>query len=98
MDSSARSQALTDEDRDLLQKLSRVGNILGAVVTGILEDSISREEQIGFVYWLADAAEAMRARAERTHEVIEGSVVGEMTSSIEPHDQTSCRVRENESS
>jgi hypothetical protein len=46
-----------DEDRDLLQKLSRVGNVLGDVVAGILQDTISRDEQIGFVYWLADAAE-----------------------------------------
>jgi hypothetical protein len=67
---------VNDEDRDLLQKLSRVGNVLGDVVTGILEDSISRDEQICFVYWLADAAEAMRARAFRTPgEVIEGSII-----------------------
>jgi hypothetical protein len=76
---------VNDEDRDLLQKLSRVGNILGDVVAGILEDSISREEQIGFVYWLADAAEAMRARAYRTPcEVVEGSVIKTRADDGEP--------------
>ena len=69
---------MNDEDRDLLQKLSQVGNILGDVVAGILHDTISRDEQIGLVYWLADAAEAMRARAFRTPgDVIEGSVIEE---------------------
>jgi hypothetical protein len=81
---------MDDEDRDLLQKLSRVGNILGDVVAGILEDSISRDEQIGFVYWLADAAEAMQARAFRTcGDVVAGEVIEEMTRPVEPHDQTS---------
>jgi hypothetical protein len=81
---------MDDEDRDLLQKLSRVGNILGDVVAGILEDSISRDEQIGFVYWLADAAEAMQARASRTcGDIVQGKVIEEMTSPVEPHDQTS---------
>ena len=81
---------MDDEDRDLLQKLSRVGNILGDVVAGILEDSISRDEQIGFVYWLADAAEAMQARAFRTcGEVVEETVIEETTSPVEPHDQIS---------
>jgi hypothetical protein len=78
--SNVGEDPMDDEDQDLLQKLNRVGNILGDVVAGILENSISRDEQIGFVYWLADAAEAMHARAFRTcGDTVEGKVIEEVT-------------------
>lgn len=62
------------EDEELLLSLSRISKDSGTFALGVLENSISRDDQIAFGYRLVDLAEAIRERALRTAGlVIDGS-------------------------
>ncbi|MGH3795114.1 MAG: hypothetical protein ACRDSP_09505 [Pseudonocardiaceae bacterium] len=66
---------MTDEDEALLLALSRVGRDSGDFALGVLENSMSRDDQIAFGHRLVNLAEAIRERALRTAgPIIEGSV------------------------
>lgn len=66
---------MTLDDEVLLLTLSRISKDSGTFALGVLEDSISRDDQIAFGHRLVDLAEAIRERASRTSGlIIEGSV------------------------
>ncbi len=66
---------MTREDEALRLALSRVSKDSGAFVLDVLENNISRDDQITFDHRLADLAEAIRERALRIAGlVIEDSV------------------------
>lgn len=66
---------MTRDDETLLIALARISNDSGTFALGVLENSISRDDQIAFGHRLVDLAEAIRERALRTADlVIEGSV------------------------
>lgn len=63
------------EDEEVLLALSRINIDSGIFALGVLENSISRDDQIAFGHRLVDLAEAIRERALRTAGlVIDGSV------------------------
>lgn len=65
---------MTHGDEELLLALSRISKDSGSFALGVLENSISRDDQIAFGHRLVDLAEAIRERALRTAGlVIEGS-------------------------
>ncbi len=67
---------MTRDDEELLLALSRIGKDSGTFALGVLEDSISRDDQIIFGHRLVDLAEAIRKRALRTAGlIIEGSII-----------------------
>ncbi|MGQ0776765.1 MAG: hypothetical protein ACT4NY_20490 [Pseudonocardiales bacterium] len=57
---------MTDEDEDVLLALSRINIDSGTFALGVLDNSISRDDQIAFEHRLVDLAEAIRERALRT--------------------------------
>ncbi len=66
---------MTREDETLLLGLSRISKDSGAFALGVLENSISRDDQLAFGHRLVDLAKAIRERALRTAGlVIEGSL------------------------
>lgn len=66
---------MTREDEEVLLALSHISKDSGAFALGVLENSISRDDQIAFGRRLVDLAEAIRERALRTGGlVIDGSV------------------------
>jgi hypothetical protein len=62
---------VNEEDRELLMLLGSVGLRVAEIVTGLFEDSLSRDEQIAFGHQLVDLAEGFRQRALRTPLVID---------------------------
>lgn len=70
-----RPVVMTHEDEELLRSLSRISKDSGVFALGVLENSISPDDQIAFGCRLVDLAEAIRKRALRTPGlVIDGSV------------------------
>lgn len=66
---------MSHEDEELLLALARISKDSGAFALGVLENSISRDDQIAFCCQLVDLAVAIRKRARRTVGlIIEGSV------------------------
>ncbi|MGH4007577.1 MAG: hypothetical protein ACRDTH_05310 [Pseudonocardiaceae bacterium] len=66
---------MTCEDEERLLALSRIGKDSGSFALGVLENSISRDDQIAFGDQLVNLAKAIRQRALRTAGlVIEGVV------------------------
>lgn len=68
------SRIMTDEDRALLLELSRLNKACGEFGMGLMEDNLSRADQLAFGAWLVDMAELIRGRALRTPVVIESEV------------------------
>jgi hypothetical protein len=67
---------MEDLDELILMQLKGINEEAGPFVVGILNDDISRDEQISFAHRLVDLAEAIRDRALQTPGmVIEGGVV-----------------------
>jgi len=73
---------MTDEDEDVLLALSRINIDSGTFALGVLNNSISREEQIAFGYRLVDLADAIRQRALRTAGLVIDGCVREDTSAL----------------
>ena len=66
---------MTDDDRQLLLELRRMTEACGAFCAGVIENDLSREDQVALSDWLADLAERIRERGLRTPVVIEGEAV-----------------------
>ncbi len=67
---------MTLDDETLLLALSRISKGSGAFALGVLENSISRDDQIAFGRQLVDLANAFRERSRRTPGlIIDGSTV-----------------------
>lgn len=65
---------MTDEDRQLLCELRRMANACGAFCAGVIENDLSRDEQLALGIQLVNIAERIRDRALRTPVVIEGDI------------------------
>lgn len=66
---------MTDEDRQLLLELRRMTDACGAFCAGVIENDLSRDDQLALSDWLTDMAECVRKRALKTPVVIEGEGV-----------------------
>ncbi|MGH3800966.1 MAG: hypothetical protein ACRDTD_12650 [Pseudonocardiaceae bacterium] len=66
---------MTDNDRQLLLELRRMADACGAFCAGVIENDLSRDDQLDLSAWLADMAERIRERGLRTAVVIEGEAV-----------------------
>jgi hypothetical protein len=66
---------MTDDDRQLLLDLRRMTDACGEFCAGVIENDLSRDDQLALSTRLADLAERIRDRALRTPLVIEGEVV-----------------------
>ncbi|MGH3870060.1 MAG: hypothetical protein ACRDSR_00860 [Pseudonocardiaceae bacterium] len=66
---------MTDDDRQLLLELRRMADACGAFCAGVIENDLSRDDQLALSAWLADMTERIRKRALRTPVVIEGEAV-----------------------
>ena len=66
---------MTDDDRQLLLELRRMTEACGAFCAGVIENDLSREDQLALSDWLADMAERIRDRGLRTPVVIEEETV-----------------------
>ena len=66
---------MTDEDRQLLLDLRRMTDACGLFCAGVIEDDLSREDQLALGDWLANMAGRIRKRARSTPVVIEGEAV-----------------------
>ncbi|MBX7268810.1 hypothetical protein KIF24_24175 [Micromonospora sp. Llam7] len=64
-----------DETMAILRELKDISNASGEFVTGILEDSLTYDEQINFALRLVRLAEQIKARADRTPVVVDGEVI-----------------------
>ena len=73
--SNEASAILNEHDRDLLMRLGTVGKRISGIVTGLFEDTLTRDEQTHFADQLIEVAEGFRRRVHRTPLVIEGDVV-----------------------
>lgn len=56
---------MNDADRELLHELSRVNRTSGDFAVAVMENTISRDEQIAFAYRLVELAERIRDRAQQ---------------------------------
>lgn len=65
---------MTDEDRQLLCELRRMTQACGAFCAGVIENDLSRDDQLALGIRLVNMAERIRDRALRTSVVIEGDV------------------------
>jgi hypothetical protein len=66
---------VSEDDHELLMLLGSVGLRVSEIVTGLFEDSLTRDEQIAFGHQLVNLAEGFRQRALRTGGmVIEGDI------------------------
>ena len=63
---------MNEQDRELLMLLGGVGNRVSEMVTGLFEDTLTRDEQIAFGHQLVELAESFRQRVLRTPLVIDG--------------------------
>lgn len=71
------ASVMNAEDRLILLMLKNLSRDSGSFAVGILNDSLTRDEQIEFGHRLVDLAEAIRQRAvgiPTTVEVLDGSV------------------------
>ncbi|MGH3900384.1 MAG: hypothetical protein ACRDTA_19500 [Pseudonocardiaceae bacterium] len=66
---------MTDEDRQLLLELRRMTNACGAFCVGVIENDLSRDDQLALGEWLREMAGRIRERGMRTAVVIEGEAV-----------------------
>lgn len=66
---------MTDDDRRLLLALRRMADACGEFCAGVIEDDLSRDEQLALSVGLSDMAERIRDRALSTPVVIEGETV-----------------------
>lgn len=66
---------MTDDDRQLLLDLRRMTDACGVFCAGVIENDLSRDDQLALGDWLADIAGRIRRRALRTPVVIEGEAV-----------------------
>ncbi|MGH3887584.1 MAG: hypothetical protein ACRDSZ_13625 [Pseudonocardiaceae bacterium] len=66
---------MTDDDRQLLLDLRRMTEACGAFCAGVIEDDLSRDDQLALGDWLTGMAERIRERGLRTAVVIEGEAV-----------------------
>lgn len=57
---------MNEKDRDLLLLLGSVGIRVGEIITGLFEDSLSCDEQLGFANQLMELADGFRRRVVRT--------------------------------
>lgn len=70
---------MTDDDRQLLLELRRMTDACGAFCTGVIEQDLSRDDQLALGDWLSDMAECIRKRGMRTVVVVEGEAVKGMS-------------------
>jgi hypothetical protein len=70
-----RRLVVTDEDRQLLGELRRMTDACGAFCAGVLENDLSRDDQLALSVRLAVMAECIRKRALKTPVIIEGEAV-----------------------
>lgn len=63
---------MTDDDRQLLLELRRMTDACGEFCAGIIENDLSRDDQLALGIRLADMAQRIRDRALGTPVVIEG--------------------------
>lgn len=66
---------MTDDDRQLLLDLRRMTDACDAFCAGVIENDLSRDDQLALSDWLSDMAESIRKRALKTPVVIEGEGV-----------------------
>lgn len=66
---------MDDDDRELLHELKLLGQALGPFALGVLENRVSREEQLAFGTRLVNIAERVKDRAVKTPITIEGKAV-----------------------
>jgi hypothetical protein len=66
---------VTDDDRQLLLDLRRMTEACGVFCAGVLENDLSRDDQLALSDWLGEMAELIRERALRTPVIIECEVV-----------------------
>lgn len=66
---------MTDEDRQLLLELRRMTDACGAFCAGVIENDLSRDDQLALSEWLANMAVRIRSRALRTPIIIENEAV-----------------------
>ena len=72
---------MTDDDRQLLLELRRMTDACGAFCAGVIEDDLSRDDQLALGEWLVEMGERIRRRGLRTPVVIEGECGRQMTPS-----------------
>ena len=66
---------MTDDDRQLLLDLRHMTDACGEFCAGVIENDLSRDDQLALSTRLVDMAERIRDRALRTPVVIEGETV-----------------------
>lgn len=76
---------MEDEERELLHELKLLGQALGPFALGVLENRLSREEQLAFGTCLVNIAERIRDRAVKTPITIEGKTVPDVPIALPDH-------------
>lgn len=66
---------MTDDDRQLLLDLRHMADACGEFCAGVIENDLSRDDQLALSARLADLAERIRERALSTPVVIEGEAI-----------------------
>ena len=66
---------MTDEDRQLLTDLRRMADACGKFCAGVIENDLSREDQLAISAHLADMAHRIRTRALNTPVIIDSETV-----------------------
>lgn len=66
---------MTDEDRQLLLALRRLADACGEFCAGVIENDLSREDQLALSIQLAEMAQGIRDRALSTPVIIESETV-----------------------
>lgn len=64
---------MTDDDRHFLLALRQMADACGEFCTGVIENDLSRDNQLALSTHLADIAERIRSRAMRTPIIIENN-------------------------
>ncbi|MGH3909036.1 MAG: hypothetical protein ACRDTE_33380 [Pseudonocardiaceae bacterium] len=76
---------MDDDDRALLHELKHLGQALAPFALGVMENCVSRDEQLGFGTRLVSLAERIRDRAITTPLTIEGTVVPDVPAALPDH-------------
>ncbi|MGH3796848.1 MAG: hypothetical protein ACRDSP_18385 [Pseudonocardiaceae bacterium] len=76
---------MDDDDRELLHELKRLGQALAPFALGVMENHLSRDEQLAFGTRLVNLAERIRDRAVTTPITIEGTVVPDAPVALPVH-------------
>ncbi|MGH3907120.1 MAG: hypothetical protein ACRDTE_23535, partial [Pseudonocardiaceae bacterium] len=76
---------MDDDDRELLNELKRLGQALAPFALGVLENRVSRKEQLAIATRLVNLAERIRDRAVKTPITIEGQVVLDVPVALPDH-------------